>query len=439
MKIYLKRELYVFLIIFSFISLIYLDTSIIKIYSILHKSQLSIDLKNCFFVIITTACLFLELIIIRYIKNLFIKNQLINTNRFKIVNTLVLLSQYSLMLLTSVIFFQVFYFGYYDTLILMLIVIISYGIPSVLLFRTAILFYRWYRVKRNTIPLLYFISLSLVTFSLVMTNVLVNISLFIRPDQIREDLGGYMNILIGKYEILNIYYSISTLLSFISIWFTTVILYHSSGSNLSTQLKYMILISFPLIYFLSGYFGQNIIYNFLFDLDFTNPVFISSLLILVFSLSRIIGGIVFGVVFWNASKLFPYDKLIKKYLLYTGIGFLFLFSANQFTFLAFSPYPPFGLATITILIFSSYLILVGISNSANLISKNTKLRQSIRQITKESKLLNLIGTAEMEHEMNKTIDKIIKNTQLTHIGNMKEMGREELRQYIERIIDELKK
>jgi hypothetical protein len=77
-----------------------------------------------------------------------------------------------------------------------------------------------------------------------------------------------------------------------------------------------------------------------------------------------------------------------------------LFSANQATSLVLGPYPPFGTITITILIIGTYLIMIGIYKSATLVAKNTDLCKSIHKIAKESKLLDLIGKAEIENEIN---------------------------------------
>jgi len=320
----------------------------------------------------------------------------------------------------------------------MFIVIISYGIPSILLLQTATLFLRWYKINKKMIPLLYFVSLIMLVFNFIIINIVVNVSIDLRPDHTREFIGGSMNILTGKYEVLNFYYGVSTILSFVSIWFTTTILLYSSESKGSIQVRYLFLLGLPLFYFLIGYFGQNTIYKFLFSFDFANPIYISIFLTLIFSLSKPVGGIIFGIVFWNAAKLFPYNKLIKEYLIYTGIGFLFLFSANQSTILAFTPYPPFGVTAITILIISSYFILIGISTSANLIAKNVKLRQSIYQITKESNLLNLIGSAEMEKEMKETMKKIMKKTESIQQDKEEQIDENKLRQYLEDVIKELK-
>lgn len=416
-----------------------LDTSVINIYDLVYKSHISMEFKKYFFAITSLTCLSLEIVIINHIRKLFVTNQLINKDKFKVINIYVLISQYLLVFLVSFIIFQQFYFDYYYSLLLMFVVIISYGIPSVLLLQTAILFLSWYRINKKIIPFMYFVSLIILVVNLIIINIIVNTSTFLRPDHIREFVGGSMNILIGRYDILNFYYGLTTVLSFLSIWFTTTILLYSSKSKISTQIKYLIILAFPLFYFLLGYFAHNAIYKFLFFQDIANPIFISIILTLIFSLSKPVGGIIFGIVFWNAAKLFPYNKVIKEYLIYTGIGFLFLFSANQSTILAFTPYPPFGLSSITILILSSYLILIGISTSASLIAKNVKLRQSIYQITKESNLINLIGSAEMEKEMKDTMKKIMEKTESIPQYEEEQIDENDLRHYVESVINELKK
>lgn len=51
-------------------------------------------------------------------------------------------------------------------------------------------------------------------------------------------------------------------------------------------------------------------------------------------------------------------------------------------------------------------MLLGIYNSAILVSVNNNLRKPIHQYVLESKLLGPIGRAEMENEIQKTVTKI---------------------------------
>ena len=86
-------------------------------------------------------------------------------------------------------------------------------------------------------------------------------------------------------------------------------------------------------------------------------------------------------------------------MIISGWGIFLIFSANQAEAQITGPYPPFGIATITILNIAAFLMLVGIYNSAVLVSASNDLRKSIYKHTLESKLLGIIGSAEVEIEM----------------------------------------
>ena len=58
---------------------------------------------------------------------------------------------------------------------------------------------------------------------------------------------------------------------------------------------------------------------------------------------------------------------------------------------------------------AAYFMLVGIYNSAVLVSANTNLRKSIYNHALESKLLNILGQAEYEKEIQRTVGKIMKD------------------------------
>jgi hypothetical protein len=55
---------------------------------------------------------------------------------------------------------------------------------------------------------------------------------------------------------------------------------------------------------------------------------------------------------------------------------------------------------------ASYLMLLGIYNSATLVSANNNLRISIRKHALESRLLGLIGQAEMEKRIQEIVKRI---------------------------------
>ena len=77
----------------------------------------------------------------------------------------------------------------------------------------------------------------------------------------------------------------------------------------------------------------------------------------------------------------------------------------------------------------------------SLVSANSDLRKSIYKHALQSKLLNLIGHAEFENEIQKTVGKIIEDTPDIEIitETKDQLDEEELKKYLEVVIKEVKK
>jgi hypothetical protein len=159
------------------------------------------------------------------------------------------------------------------------------------------------------------------------------------------------------------------------------------------------------------------------------------------SLSKPIGGLIFAIAFWKTARTVGYEKKIRACMLISGWGIFFIFAANQAVTQQTTPFPPFGLPTITILNISAYLVLLGIYNSARLVSVNDDIRKSIYKHAVKSKILHLIGSAEMEMEIQKTVTKIMQSQE--NMETKEEIGVEldekELRRYLDVVIKEVKK
>jgi hypothetical protein len=121
---------------------------------------------------------------------------------------------------------------------------------------------------------------------------------------------------------------------------------------------------------------------------------------------------------------------------------MLLFSSNQASGLALVPYPPFGLATVSFLGLSSFLIFIGIYSSAISVSEDSELRKSIRRYIEKSRLLDNIGTAQMEREIEKNVltftkrnqDKMVENT-----GIQSSLSENDVKQYLEQVLQEVRK
>src|SRR5688572_28134290 len=123
------------------------------------------------------------------------------------------------------------------------------------------------------------------------------------------------------------------------------------------------------------------------------------------------------------------------------MGILLIFGSNQALVQTLAPYPPFGLVTITVLIIGAFLMLLGIYNSAALVSANDRLRKSIYKHASEPRLLGLIGQAEMKKEIEKIVNEVTqRKDSLERLTNAPiEFDKKELKRYIDFVIREIKK
>jgi hypothetical protein len=430
-----------FLLMTGLIVTLLIDTSIVKVYDLVDKNFLPSSEKIMLFSVNSFACLFLEYLIIRYLRSSFLKYQ-VNIGSISAVLYMVFIS--SLLVLAALLgylTFQMFYGNTYSTMITITIILISYLASSFYLVTLSYLFASWYGSNRSFIVLLYCISTVMILSNLIFTAAYSIASVNDRPDEIRRFVGGSMNVSVGRHVFLYNAYTVSSILSFVSIWITTSLLMKNYKDNIMRALVYWIILSLPLIYYSVSFLYRFIFGSILVDYLTLDPLVVSIILTAFLSLSRPIGGLTFGIVFWRISKRLGYEKKIRTYMIISGWGILLLFATNQATSQTVVPYPPFGLVTTTALILANYLVLLGIYNSAKLVSANADLRKSIYKHAFESKLLNLIGTAELDREVQKTVKTILKDKDIVELNAEQdfELDAEELRRHLDFVIKEVKK
>ena len=338
--------------------------------------------------------------------------------------------------------FQLFYNNYYNTTISIFIITISYGTATAFIIRLSLLFFSWYKSNHNMIVFLYFISMFVIGFNLIMTSAYTIAKVTELPSTNGEYVGSSGSFSSDKYLSLETAYRISSIMSFFSIWITTAILMNYYRERLTNAIVYWILISIPLFYFLITYFYQFIFGNLLISYVGIDPVTISIILGIFLSLNKPIGGLVFGAAFGKTSKIVSYEINIRTYMIISGWGIFLIFATNQaITQIIPGIYPPFGLLTITVLNIAAFFMLLGIYNSAQLVSANHDLRKLIRKQALELRLLDIIGQAEMEKEIQKTVKKITQNKDFLERNKEAkfELDEKELEKYIDYIIRETKK
>jgi hypothetical protein len=261
------------------------------------------------------------------------------------------------------------------------------------------------------------------------------------PLLIGEYVGSSGDSTGSKRSLIKDIYNITTFIAFSSMWITAAILMNYYREKMTNVLLYWAILSIPLVYFIITYFYQYILGGLLSSFLQIDPITVSIILGGFLALSKPIGGILFGIVFWKISKIVSYERRIKTFMIISGWGILFIFSSNQAVTQVVIPYPPFGLPTITILVTGAYLMLLGIYNSATLVSTHNELRKSIYKHALESKFLGLIGKAEMENEIQNAVKQVSqdKNIIEKQLAEPVEFDETELKKYVELVMKELGK
>jgi hypothetical protein len=239
--------------------------------------------------------------------------------------------------------------------------------------------------------------------------------------------------------VLSYGYVISSIVSFMLWWIATVsvLRYYSEKSR---RKMYWFIFTVPLVYFLIQF--QPLFLSLFSSILASQPILFSIIYTLVFTLSKPLGGILFGIAFWAIARKLTHNNHARNYMVLSAYGLILLFVSNQAIVLVSAPYPPFGLVTTSFMGISSYLVLVGIYSAATSVAEDSKLRQTIRKVAvKEAKLLDSIGTALMENELQRRIIKLTKEqkeilTQQT--GIEPSLDEDQVKQYIVEVIKEIK-
>jgi hypothetical protein len=164
--------------------------------------------------------------------------------------------------------------------------------------------------------------------------------------------------------------------------------------------------------------------------------------ILIFSLGGIFTGIIFGAAFLSVARTLQKGTALRNHMIIAAYGFLVFYIAGS-AVAAQAAYPPFGLASVSIIGLSCYLIYAGLYSSAVIVSQDTGLRLSIRRsVMEQSKLLHSIGKAHMEQELQSrvlTVAKKLSDTMVKETGVEPSMTENEMKEYIEMVKNEIDK
>jgi len=355
----------------------------------------------------------------------------------KILHGITTTVQYFLLAVITALILEMLLSSKYQTGILITVTIASYSLNIVTLGLLSKKLFSWYMTNRTSVVvILYAVSFTIAAltslvaaykWSLVLTGKQPEITpqtevIFpsFEPNSLLQSLTGF--------------YQYSSDISFALIWLATlVLLYHYRHREGRT--KYWLIMGLPLVYYLSTSIDT---------IGFYIPKTESEefFFYMYTSLNSTAGGVLFGLSFWVTSKNLPHGSIVKDYMIITGYGFVLFFISDQATLIAAS-YPPFGIATVSFYGLSAYLIFLGLYSTAISVAQDTKFRVFVRKLAKEhsSRLLDSIGSSEMEFEIQKKVLRLAKinsETMEREIGIKSALSENEVKEYLTEVINEIK-
>ncbi len=347
------------------------------------------------------------------------------------------LSQIITLLILLSIFLQMTLSNKYNIYLVRAETYIAYISTLVFLILLVIIFVGWFKSKRNYLILLFAISFSLLSINTVVSLIYLD-SYFSRP--IKSDIQPYpITSFVTNFggslfsQKLSVIYDMLSVLSFSFMWIATTILLSHYRYKLG-KIKYLTLVSIPLLYFLfpfEGYSG-NVFFSFILD----SPAIFGIIYVLTFSATKQIGALFFSIFYLISSALVAKSK-VRQSILISGIGIAIIFGSLEIATLQYSVYPPFGLITAAFMPLGSYLLFIGILSSAQYISRNIEIRKELyKRANSQFDLLKTIGMAQMENEFIKRYKLVAKSTSMEKNRYNVDLEQGEIREIIHDVLNE---
>ncbi|MDW0219256.1 MAG: hypothetical protein QOK52_11105 [Nitrososphaeraceae archaeon] len=347
-----------------------------------------------------------------------------------LIHKILTVAQFLLAGIIALVILQVLLVREYNSVMLYIVLSISYGLWIVTLGLLGKALFSWYRVKKNLMVLL---------FALSMVFYVIN-GVFGLYGQLEELAKRNLVIEYGDVAIFPespspvlVVYQTASSIAYILTWIATIMLLRPYIEKLG-KLKFWSIMGATMVYYLIQFP--------LFTLGYFTPSENSNAManILTFSLSAIFSGIIFGVAFLSVARVLKIGTAARNYMIIAAYGFLLFYIAGSALVLQ-AAYPPYGLVSVSFTGLSCYLIYNGLYFSAISVSQDMTLRQSIRKsVMEQSKLLDSIGTAEMEREVQKQVLTVAKKASASmeeESGIEASMNEVDMKEYLELVIREL--
>ena len=365
--------------------------------------------------------------------------QIVKTIHFDTYRKSETIIQHSVVILMTIILFQILFYSEYSIFLIKIAVFTSFGFAIYSMGSLTGWFLMWFKIKKNFILLLFSMASLFIVFHLLSMVVLTVTILDEKTSVINSgsevifdpNLPGT---LITLSNSLHTYFGV---FAFILFWSATVVLLRHNIYRIG-KTKFWILMSTPIVAF-SGYylvFFQSIAGTPSILEDPINGIVIPVLIIIC---TGIIAIVIIGISFSFIAKPLKNNTVIKDFLTITSYGFI-LFFVTTLTSIGGAGFPPYGLINLILVGPFSFLIVNSLYRSAIAVSEDVELRRFIKNTAnRELDLLGDMGTAQMYQQLENNVMEASKSNAFKlsqQTGIEPSLTDEEIKYYLKQVVME---
>ena len=327
--------------------------------------------------IFVTLFVFINILLIFTIKNVFLKNYNITGTKIKIIHNLIVIYLITICILISVITYEMIILKSYSIYLIYSLLLIVHFTGIIFSVWGTIKFFRWFKSNKDKILLVYVISF--ISFCVLITlSFMYNLTeLQHFPETITPtDLKRMIHVVSVNLSEIYPFYRISFFITFCSIWILTAFLLYDYFGR-TNRVKFWVILSIPMIFFLIQFFPVTL--KLLISLYLLNPSLFLPLYTILSTITTFIGATLVSITLWLLIRKIPI-KIFRNYLMLVTFGLLLVLTSTQETPFPRFLFPPFGLITILFIGLAIYLLLIGFYSASLHISKDMTVVRNIAQI-----------------------------------------------------------
>jgi hypothetical protein len=409
------------------------------------KSNRIINISNNeLYLIYSIVFIVSNIVLLKAVTN--VTSYLKKNNKYYFFIILIIQSLLSITLLT--IYGQMLLYSNYSNYSIFLIVYCSFLSSIAFLLILTIRLFQWFSLTPNYLTLIYGIAILVFIINTVigliyLTQIISTHSDIIKPASCRAIFASLFNINPNLSIFLSNIYDITSIISFIAIWFVSTIMLKQYSRRIG-KIKYWILVSIPLVVFMTKY--EVMFYYFLNDPAILGIFYmqlgpnLNPIIHILLNSNLEFGGVFFAIAFLVIAKKIPKNHKIVNSLILSLFGMMFLFGSKDISALIIPSYPPVGIVAISYMGLASYLLLFGIYSSATIAARDITLRKYLnKKVEKDTSLLMDIAFSEKESEIENHVKSLLSYSEQWQESNMQgEMSQQEIKEIINDVMSEIK-